>query len=253
MKSQTSTFSFTGKASYPKNAVALLYDLEGFSRFFNQPDVQDYVPTFLNYVSEAVGVNLFGGEAYWANNATICPLEIEVVHEKFTGDGALYILLPPAGSSDFPPGTLQHLCNRFWTLKNRFNVVVNRALDLVPVLEVPRKIRFGLSRGSVYELPTQGETGSEYIGFSINLASRLQKYCPELGFIASARLMFSEREIARHGFIKIVATQLRGFADEIVVVDSVEYEALPEEIRTRLFKEPQLAPISPGLTAKTVG
>ena len=234
-----STFSFTGKASYPKNAVALLYDLEGFSRFFNQPDVQEYVPVFLNYVSAAVGVNLFGGEAYWAYNATIDPLEIEVAHEKFMGDGALYILLPPAGASDFPAGTLQHLCNRLWTLKNRFDAVVNRALEMVPVVEVPRKVRFGLSRGSVYELQAEGSTASEYIGFSINLASRLQKYCPELGFIASARLMLSNREIEKHGFMKVVATQLRGFADEIVLIDRVEYEALSEEIRTRLFKEPQ--------------
>jgi class 3 adenylate cyclase len=239
MKSQTSTFSFTGKASYPKNAVALLYDLEGFSRFFVQPDAQDYVPTFLNLVSEAIGVNLFGGKAYWAHNATIDPLKLEVAHEKFTGDGALYILLPPDGSSDFPPGTLQHLCNRVWTLKNRFEVVVNRALEVVPVVEVPRKIRFGLSRGSVYELQTQGTTASEYMGFSINLASRLQKYCPELGFIASARLMLADREIAKHGFMKIVATQLRGFADEIVVIDRLEYEALSDEIRNRLFKNPQ--------------
>ncbi len=239
MKSQNSTFSFIGKASYPKNAVALLYDLEGFSRFFNQPDVQDYVPTFLNLVSAAMGVNLFGGEAYWAHNATIVPLEIEVAHEKFTGDGALYILLPPAGSPDFPAGTLQHLCNRLWTLKNRFDAVVTRALEMVPVVEVPRKVRFGLSRGSVYELRTQGPTASEYIGFSINLASRLQKYCPELGFIASARLMLSDREIAEHGFMKVVATQLRGFADEIVVIDRMEYEALSDDTRKRLFKEPQ--------------
>jgi class 3 adenylate cyclase len=237
MTSQTSTFSFTGKASYPRNAVALLYDLEGFSRFFNQPDVQDYVPAFLNHVSAAMGVNLFGGEAYWANYATIDPLQLEVAHEKFTGDGALYILLPPEGASDFPAGTLQHLCNRVWTLKNRFSAVVDKALEMVPVMEVPRKVRFGLSRGSVYELQTQGTKGSEYIGFSINLASRLQKYCPGLGFIASARLMLSDREIMRHGFMKVVATQLRGFADEIVVIDSVEYEALSEETRKQLFKE----------------
>jgi len=236
---QPATFSFTGKASYPRNAVALLYDLEGFSRFFNQPDVQDYVPAFLNHVSAAIGVNLFGGEAYWAHNATIVPLEIEVAHEKFMGDGALYILLPPAGASQFPVGTLQHLCNRLWTLKSRFDVVVSRALETVPVVEVPRKVRFGLSRGSVYELQTMGTTGSEYIGFSINLASRLQKYCPELGFIASARLMLSDREIAKHGFIKVVATQLRGFPDEIVVIDRVEYEGLSDDVRNRLFKEPQ--------------
>jgi len=51
--------------------------------------------------------------------------------------------------------------------------------------------------------------------------------------------MLSNREIEKHGFMKVVATQLRGFADEIVLIDRVEYEALSEEIRTRLFKEPQ--------------
>jgi class 3 adenylate cyclase len=244
-KTPTATYSFTGKASYPKNAVALLYDLEGFSRFFNQPDVQDYIPAFLNLVSAAIGVNLFGGDAYWAHNATIDPLKIEVAHEKFMGDGALYILLPPAGASDFPAGTLQHLCNRLWTLNSRFDAVVQRALELVPVVEVPSKVRFGLSRGSVYELQTPGAAASEYIGFSINLASRLQKYCPELGFVASARLMLQDREITKHGFMKVVATQLRGFPDEIVVIDRVEYEALPDETRKRLFKEPQSATTDP--------
>jgi len=239
MNYQTSTFNFTGKASHPMHAVALLYDLEGFSRFFNQPDVQDYVPAFLNHVSAAMGVNLFGGQAYWAHNATIDPLEVEVAHEKFTGDGALYILLPPAGASDFQPGTLQHLCNRLWTLKNRFDEVVRRALEQVPVVEVPRNIRFGLSRGSVYELHEAGTNASEYIGYSINLASRLQKYCPELGFIASARLKLPDREIARHGFIKVLATQLRGFPDEIVLVDREEYEALSDDTRNGLFKLPR--------------
>jgi len=239
MNKQRTTFSFTGKASFPKNAVALLYDLEGFTRFFNQPDVQDYVPVFLNYVSAAVGVNLFGGQAYWANNAAIDPLEVEVAHEKFTGDGALYILLPPEGSSDFSVATLQHLCNRLWTLKNRFYEVVNRALEEVPVAEVPRNIRFGLCRGSVYELKGEDSQATEYIGYGINLASRLQKYCPELGFIASARLKLPDREIAKHGFMKVVATQLRGFPDEIVLVDREEYEALSDETRSGLFKLPQ--------------
>jgi class 3 adenylate cyclase len=107
------------------------------------------------------------------------------------------------------------------------------------VAEVPRNIRFGLSRGSVYELQGHDTQATEYIGYSINLASRLQKYCPELGFIASARLKLPDREIARHGFIKVVATQLRGFSNEIVLVDREEYEALSDETRKGLFKEPQ--------------
>jgi hypothetical protein len=31
------TFAFTGKASFPKNAVALIYDLKGLSRFKGFP------------------------------------------------------------------------------------------------------------------------------------------------------------------------------------------------------------------------
>lgn len=237
MSGQKSTFSFNHRASLPKNAVALLYDLEGFTRFFNQPDVQDYVPVFLNHISTAVGINLFGGRAYWANNVTIDPLEVQVAHEKFMGDGALYILLPPEGTADFSTNTLQHLCNRLWTLKSRFNEVVNRALEQVPVAEVPRNVRFGLCRGSVYELQGNANQATEYIGYGINLASRLQKYCPELGFIASARLKLPDRELARHGYLKVVATQLRGFPNEMVLVDREEYASLPEETRKGLFKE----------------
>jgi len=239
MKTQDSTFSFTGKASHPKNAVALLYDLEGFSRFFNQPDVQDYVPAFLNHVSAAMGTCLFGGTEYWTDNLMLRPLQVQVAHEKFTGDGALYILLPAPGDSDFPPSTLPNLCNRLWNLKQYFGNVVKKCLKDVPVVQVPRNIRFGLSRGSVYELRKQGTSATEYIGFCINLASRLQKYCPELGFIASARLMLPDDIIAAHDYVKVVATQIRGFPNEIVLLDKDEYKELSDERRSSLFKEPE--------------
>jgi len=237
MKSQTSTFRFTGKASRPKNAVALLYDLEGFSRFFNHPDVQDYVPAFLNHVSAAMGVCLFGGTEYWTDNLQLTPLQVQVAHEKFTGDGALYILLPAPGDSDFPSSTLPNLCNRLWNLKQHFGNVVKKCLEEVPVTEVPRNIRFGLSRGSVYELRKPGTSTTEYIGFCLNLASRLQKYCRELGFIASARLMLPDEVIVAHDYLKVVATQIKGFPNEIVLVDKDEYQELSDETRTSLFKE----------------
>jgi len=239
MKNQTSTFNFTGRASHPKNAVALLYDLEGFSQFFNQPDVQDYVPVFLNHISAAMGVCLFGGTEYWTDNMTLRPLEVQVAHEKFTGDGALYILLPEAGESDFPSSTLPNLCNRLWNLKQHFGNVVKRCLEDVPVVQVPRSIRFGLSRGSVFELRKPGTTATEYIGFCINLASRLQKYCRELGFIASARLMLPDDIITAHDYVKVVATQINGFANEIVLVDRDEYVELSDERRDSLFRDPQ--------------
>ena len=239
MKTYTTTFNFTNKASHPKNAIALIYDLADFSQFFNQPDVQDYVPGFLNHVSEAIGICLFGGESYWDKAKKYGSLKVRVAHEKFTGDGALYILLPPSGSSDFGVVTLRWLCNRLWTLKNNFDTVISKSLEFVPVVEVPRSIRFGLSRGSVFELRKPGTTVTEYIGFCINLASRLQSYCRDLGFIASARLMLPDDELEEHGYIKVVATQIRGFTNELVVVDRSEYEAISDDTRSSLFSDPE--------------
>lgn len=242
MGKHTSTFKFAGKASHPKNALVLMYDLEGFSRFFNQPDVQDYVPTFLNHVSEAMGVCLFGGDASgWAGQVQkkIDPLPLRVVHEKFLGDGALYIMMPPGRDSDFSAATLQRLCNRLWLLKTFFGDFANRVLDRVPVVKIPRRIRFGVSRGAVYELKKPRTTEREYIGFCINQASRLRDYCPDLGFIASARLMIPAEELKKYGYRKAVATKIRGFPNELVIVDSSEYDALPDQLRENLFKEPE--------------
>ena len=241
MRKHTNTFRFSGKASLPKNALALIYDLEGFSRFFNQPDVQDYVPVFLNHVSEAVARCLFGGEPYWVRDAkkAHAPLALRVVHEKFMGDGAMYVMLPPAGESDFNTTTLSYLCNRLWNLKRCFATVVSKSLERVPVVEVPRRIRFGVSRGAVYELKRPNTTAREYIGFCINLASRLQNYCPDLGFIASARLMIPDKALKEHAYRKTVATKIRGFPNELVIVDASEYDALPAENRDELFKEPE--------------
>ncbi len=238
MESLRSTFQFTEKASLPKNAIALIFDLEGFTRFFNQPDVQAYVPVFLNHISKEFSAVLFGGKPTWADDDDkMLKLKLTVAHEKFMGDGGLYILLPPEGKTDFSVEHLSLLCNRLWLLKNRFDKVVDAAWERVPIAEVPRKIRFGLSRGTVYELQNAANAAPEYIGFCINLASRLQSYCRDLGFIASARLMIPQDRLERSGYKKVVATKLKGFSNEIVIVDSAEFDALDAQTRDDLFKE----------------
>ncbi len=234
MAKQSSTFRFKNKASHPKNAVALVYDLEGFSNFFNQPDVQEYVPEFLNHISESISICLFGGKAYWTDEK-YSPLAINVAQEKFMGDGALYVILP--NENKFSDISLQVLCNRLWNLKTFFGKVSNKAMEIVPVTEIPQKIRFGLSRGSVYELKHQSSRANEYIGFCINLSSRLQSYCRDIGFIASARIKIPDSQIEKNGYIKVIATAIDGFANELVIVDKSEYEGLTDKVRKSLFKE----------------
>ena len=88
-----STVQFDSKASQPRRGMVMVYDLEGFSRFFNQPDVQDYVPVFINHVSAAVSACIYGGNQYWIEETNSEPLPVLPVHEKFLGDGAMYIWL----------------------------------------------------------------------------------------------------------------------------------------------------------------
>ena len=57
-----------------------------------------------------------------------------------------------------------------------------------------------------------------------------------MGFIASARLGFSDAVLARHGYTRVVATKIKGFPREIVIVDKKEFDALQESVRVDLFE-----------------
>ena len=84
---------------------------------------------------------------------------------------------------------------------------------------MPRRIRFGLTRGSLIELSAPNNT-KEYIGYCINLASRLQKHSGEAGFLASPRILPGEyRWFTRHEFTKVKPHGLPGIRNELVYID----------------------------------
>ena len=128
------------------------------------------------------------------------------------------------------------LCNRLWELQNNFSVLLQKCSDDIPVFELPKGIRFGLARGTVYELTNRKTREREYIGFCINLASRLQKYCPDLTFTASARVGIPETTLEKDSYIKVVATKLRGFPKEIIILDKSDYNKLTPEVKQDLFE-----------------
>ncbi len=227
---------FDPTASTPRHGIAMIYDLEGFSQFFNQPDVQEYVPKFLNHISAALDVSFAGGDAFWVDplDNPAPPLSVLPSHEKFMGDGCLYVWKPEEGKS-FNPDFVSSLCNRLWNIRLRFERILRSCADDVPVAELPQRIRFGLARGTIYELTRADGGAHEFIGFCINLASRLQRYCPALGFIASARLGLAETTLKEHGYIKVIATKLHGFPKEVVIVDKREFERLDSGVKDHLF------------------
>ena len=230
-------FKFEPRASRGSQALVLIFDLEGFSRFFSQPDVHNYVTNFLNSVFDSMSIIMNGGNDWWAEKKDMGPFK-NPIHQKFLGDGALYIWKHGNNNNGLTDKDVMYLANRIWNLKSHFNEIVKNCADRdVPVVDLPRKIRFGLAAGSVYKVTYINSRQVEYIGYPINLASRLQSYCRELGFIASARVGLPEKILKQHKYIKVVAKDLKGFTPEIVIVDKKEYNALDETIKTQLFDE----------------
>lgn len=227
---------FNASASMPEKALIMLFDLEGFSKFFNQPDVQDYVPKYLNAVFNAVNLCIEGGDAYWRMKTLRKNLYEPLpkpVHVKYLGDGGMYIWK----YNDLKKGDIVHLINRLWILANNFSKVNLKAGEEVPVFETPKRIRFGIAAGSVYRLTYKETEDEEYIGYCINLASRLQSYCREIGFIVSARLEVSDFLLQEFDYKKVVATQIKGFPQEIVIVDRNDYNNLDKTTKENLFRE----------------
>lgn len=206
------TIQFDTRASRPKHAIIMIYDIAGFSKFFNQPDAQEYVPKFLNRISEAISIEIFGGKEFWekAGIEKISPL-LSPVHEKFLGDGALYIWLPPHNELDFSSTFVTYLCNRLWNIQNFFGALRKKCSEDIPVFDLPHGIRFGLARGTIYELTNSRTRAREYIGVCINLASRLQKYCSEFAFMASARMQIADEILKKMVTLKLLLLSLKDF------------------------------------------
>jgi class 3 adenylate cyclase len=229
---------FKPTAGRLQHAIVLIADLEGFSAFCNIPDAQLYAARFLNCVGEALNICIRGGNAYWIppeqwRKRHQLPLPAPT-HQKFLGDGALFLWV---GSQHHGLSTRQltSLCNRLWNLQEWFEAVREKAAATIPIADLPRRIRFGLAGGMVTELVRTDNGQKEYVGSCMNLASRLQKYCPRLAFIASDRAGIPSAKLRKYSYRRVIATAIRGFPNEVVFVDKDGFEAIPKSERKRLF------------------
>jgi class 3 adenylate cyclase len=148
----------------------------------------------------------------------------------------MLIWLAAKYNEPFPLNFKIELTGFLWALKSSFDEVTKKAQNVVPLKKIPKRIRFGLTEGTVYGLTRGSSTVPEdYIGFCINLAARLQSYCREIGFIFSSRIVMDESTLRELSWIKTTATQLKGFEKEIVYVDRLDFESLPEAVRKSFF------------------
>jgi class 3 adenylate cyclase len=209
------------KPSKPVDAIAAVFDLEGFTNFCKQIEPHLSVPLFLSeFLSwllddikkEMTKRTYKEGAHLW------CPLPFLV---KFLGDGLLVLWDVGASSDDV----------------QRRNVVVSaRAIcdhyhsQFLPriygkVVEPPTALRCGLARGTVYSV---GD-GNDYVGSCINMAARLQKI-PGSTFAFNRRGFDLEDSITVEFFkTQIVVKQMavRGIRDnELIALLKDEYAAM---------------------------
>ncbi|MDB5285621.1 MAG: hypothetical protein JWR05_570 [Mucilaginibacter sp.] len=224
-------------ADRPTTGLALIFDISGFTNFFNKPDLQSYITKYINQIIECVEITIYGGVDYWtAEPEDLESLNLKPSLRKFLGDGMLYIWEDSENkiSKDFK----LDLLNRLWNLQTFFEKVNEKLYDDIPIGDLPKTIKFGIAQGTIYRL-LEADGSQDFIGPCINLASRLVKYCPEINFICSARLDLEKKGLEEQGYFKVIAKELKSFENEIVIIDKDDYTKLAEEDKKRLFKEIQ--------------
>jgi class 3 adenylate cyclase len=209
----------TQKAS-TTDAIAAVFDLQGFTNFCKQIDPQLSVPTFLSpflaWLLEQIKTEMTrktdaDGAALWG------PLPFFV---KFMGDGLLVLW----DSADTTPVSRRNI------LLAMSNICRKYPKKFLPdmqnkVVEPPSILRCGAARGAVFSVGN----GNDFVGSCINMAARLQK----LGGIT---FVFNRRGFEIDGddaptFFKdkllIAKVSIRGIGDrELVCIRKEEYEKL---------------------------
>jgi hypothetical protein len=149
------------------NALAAIFDLEGFSSFCYQPDSHLVLPEFMhdflewlfsqiaNHFKEKEEENLV---RIWGS----LPFSA-----KFTGDGILFLW-----DTDYSGGMpgIGNIAQRLIKISDLYEseFYIKKSMSFT---QMPKRLRIGIARGQIISL---GD-GRDYVGPCINIASRLQK------------------------------------------------------------------------------
>lgn len=202
-------------------ALAAMFDLEGFTDFANQIDphlvIPEYLSSFLHWLFDSISAEVRSGEKdekvfLW------CPLPF---FAKFMGDGVLLLW-------DTTSLTPIHLGNLVTSLRN---ICVNYQLEFLPqirkvVSKPPSRLRCGIARGQVVSIGN----GNDFVGGCINVAARVQKL-GQFSFAFSKRGFTLEKNFPGTSDEKfqLIETAIRGVGEkELVYVLKEEFGKVPD-------------------------
>jgi class 3 adenylate cyclase len=225
-----------------EDAIVMIADLTGYSKCCEQYDSEDALDNFVDYVyDECLEIVIKGGSPWWTIVEQKYDPMPDPVLTRELGDGVLYVWRIKQWARD----RMIDLPNRLWEFSHQFEKISRKYSNGLPGLRFPMKIRFGLSAGNIRwrkpnksRLRTRDSGIMECRGRVINLASKLQSYCRDLGFIASARLKIHRRVWEDNKYILLHATRLPGVDSEAVYVHEGDYVRLSPLSKKRYFVDP---------------
>ncbi|MBO0934836.1 hypothetical protein [Fibrella aquatilis] len=152
--------------SKPMNAIAAIFDLEGFTNFCQQVDphlaVPEYLSLFLDWLFEEIREGIKHSEIE-GDIVTYADLPLL---SKFLGDGVLFLW----NTDNMRPVALSNI---IFQLKYICIAYFEEFLPSIKndITTPPLRLRCGVARGIVYSVGN----GQDFVGPCINMASRLQK------------------------------------------------------------------------------
>jgi class 3 adenylate cyclase len=207
-----------------KEAIAAVFDLTGFTAFCNQVDAYLAIPRFLNNFLDWFFTTIKEGLTE-ADDGTRSTFWVELpILVKFLGDGLLVIW-------DAHRLTDEQICRLAATL---YHICYSYRRDFYPQIRMvvdkpPGVLRCGVARGKVFSVGN----GNDYVGHSINNASRLSQLGP-LTFCFPHR-GFRVREYMPEDYARLFVPKyisIKGVGEnEQVWVPGDEFDRLPEKTR----------------------
>ena len=232
-----SKINFEDAKSEPKEAIVVSFDLSGFSAFCNHPNAHVVIPRFISNLLEELNRFFMGViEDLIASGRSNNGKLQEPNFIKYTGDGAIMIWLAN-DSGEFSDQFCTDLVTAMRALQTRIEMLVPEWEKKWRVSGLPKRARFGISTGLVYALrePSNGgffiNAPSDYVGYCINLAVRLQDHCKELGFLVHEML-----HPKIDGIVHLEAIGMRGTQAEPVLAFAIDRKNVSDSVFIKKFR-----------------
>lgn len=202
-------------------ALSVMFDLEGFTKFCKQIDPQLAVPEFLSnflkWIFQQIKLELIEKE-FEEGYQTFASLPFM---SKFMGDGLLFLW----DTSELSDGEIADIVVSMHLICKKYNSDFVQDINN-SIVDAPQVLRCGIARGTIYSVGN----GNDFVGPCINVSARLQKF-------NTLSFCFSRRGIAPHNMHEsmtndylVKKVDIRGIGEtELICVVKSEFENLSSE------------------------